>query len=215
MSIDLGNKQETSLQNILIRTSNRPRGFNACIKSIKDQSFKNYNIFVSVDNKETENYVKPYTTDGSLRYLRVKKTPRSKNNSAPWNLYLNRLLGVVKSGWVFILDDDDVLSNKYVLEEMAQHMDDENCLLLWRMSWPNGRIIPDDKFFGKPPKRKHIGMPCFAFHSKWKKHVAFDSMRAGDYRVVSSLYEKMPRKKWIDKIMVNVGNTGNVGKKEK
>lgn len=62
-----------NLINILIRTSNRPNGFARIIDNIRSQTYKNYRIIVSVDNDETEEYVRKYKDVEYIRLEHVKK----------------------------------------------------------------------------------------------------------------------------------------------
>lgn len=196
------------LINILVRTSNRPKYFRKCIQSIRTQSYHNYRIIVSVDNDLTEEYVKPYGLD----YIRVQKLYPTADQTAPYNLYINQLMKQVDRGWILILDDDDTLANSFVLDNIAQNASSSMSLLIWRMLWPTGRVIPDDTYWGKLPQRTFIGMPCFAFHKKWADQYQFDGMKAGDLRFFHQLYKAHINKIWIDEIMIKTGNTGLKGK---
>jgi glycosyltransferase involved in cell wall biosynthesis len=81
--------------NILTRTSNRPNFFKICFESVSKQTYKNINHIISVDNIETEEYVKKYTDnyivvkkfDGYIPYNPIYDVRRP----APYNLYLNEL----------------------------------------------------------------------------------------------------------------------------
>lgn len=196
------------LINILVRTSNRPNYFHKCIQSILTQSYHNYRIIVSVDDDITEEYVKPYKLD----YIRVKKLQSDADQSAPYNLYINQLMNQVDRGWILILDDDDYLAHSLALEIIAQHATSSMSLLIWKMIWPTGRIIPTDEYWRKLPPRTFIGMPCFAFHEKWADVYQFDAMKAGDLRFFHQLYKAHINKIWIDDILVNTGNIGLKGK---
>lgn len=195
------------LINILIRTSNRPNYFRKCIHSIRTQSYHNYRIIVSVDDDFTEAYVKPYKLD----YIRVKKCQVTAEDTAPYNLYLNKLMRQVDRGWILILDDDDHLAHSCALEIIAQHATSSMSLLIWQMTWPNGRVIPDDYHWGKLPQRTFIGMPCFAFHRKWVDVCRFDGKKAGDLRFFHQLFKIHINKIWIKEVLVKTGNIGLKG----
>lgn len=203
--------------NILLRTSCRPNYFNRCLQSICEQHYCNYRLIISMDDPQTEAYVIRHLhslvalSKNKPVLIRVKKTPRNQQRTAPWNLYLNEMLAEVTAGWVVILDDDDRFASPGALERIAEKITGPDQLLIWQMQWPNGRKIPGQEYFNRPPQRKHIGMPCFAFHSKYKHHVRFDGMRAGDYRAISKLYRIIPHKTWIPNVLIQTGNTGLVG----
>jgi len=197
------------LINILIRTSDRPNYFARCLNSVLQQTYKNYRVIVSADNNKTKAYVNIY----GLQCINVKSMPRTQEQTAPWNLYLNDLMDQVDDGWIIFLDDDDYLADENVLENIAKQLDNKYKLYVWQMQWPNGRKIPEDTYFHKPFERKHIGMPCFTFHSVIKDKIRFDAMRAGDFRVISELEKYTDKINWIRQVYVKIGNTGLVGKK--
>lgn len=201
---------KSPLINILIRTSNRPNYFKKCINSVRNQTYKNFNMIVSVDNDYTDLYVE----DEGFIPIIVDLKPKVEINICPWNLHLNKLIEQVKSGWILMLDDDDHLRHKNVLKNIAKNIEcfDQNTLHVWQMTWPNGRIIPENEYMGKLPfVRKHIGMPCFTFHSKFKNRIKFDAMRAADFRVVTLLAGLVSHINWINNVFINIGNTGLVG----
>lgn len=191
---------------ILIRTSNRPKSFRRCIKSILHQKYPHINLLVSADNAATKNYVE----DLNILPVEVRKNTSAK---APYNLYLNDLLSRVEQGWLLILDDDDTLAPdaiKTLIDNKA--FDDTSALVLTTMIWPDGRTIPEAEYLGKPPVRKHIGMPCFMVHTSNKHLLKFDGNKAADYRMAVKLYPRFSKKVLISKPIVHVGNTGNNGK---
>ena len=199
--------------NVLVRTSYRPNYFARCFQSIRQQEHqKNVNVIVSYDDSRATEYI-----PGSVTQIRVQKTQRTETNDAPWNLYLNNLMAMVKDGWVFILDDDDYLASHFIFSKIASNImqHDEKTLHVWRMAWPNGRIIPENEYMYKLPfVRKHIGMPCFCFHSSLiKKHgLRFDAKRGGDYRFITELSGILQKINWVNSVFVEIGNTGLVGK---
>nr|NQU90509.1 glycosyltransferase family 2 protein [Bacteroidota bacterium] len=197
------------LINILIRTSNRPNYFNRLIGTIKRQTYKNVKLHISADTVQTIYYV----NDAGYSAVCIDPYTKSSKLTFPWNLYLNDLLGQVKKGWILIIDDDDMLAHNRVLENLAVNLTDQNSMIVFKMRFPDGRIIPDDDNWGRIPfKRKQIAMPCFAFHSKWKNTVRFDGQRAGDFRFINGLLDYIGVE-WFDEVVVQLDNYGNVGKR--
>lgn|SRR5215212_8622978 len=194
--------------NILIRTSCRPKSFSRCLQSIKEQGFTDVFVIVSADNPETVEYVREHNIEPVI----IKKQPGA---NAPYNLYLNELVDQVQEGWILILDDDDTLK-PFALKELADSMflEDSENVILTRMEWPEGRIIPEDEYFGQYPVRKHIGMPCFMVHYLKKFLLRFDGEKAADYRAAKRIFQNVPAHnlKLLNKPIVLVGNTGNNGK---
>lgn len=196
------------LINILIRTSNRPNYFSRCLGSVLNQTYNNYRIFISADDEKTKQYV----SMSGFQPVMVKKMKRDEKNTAPWNLYLNDLIAQVDDGWIIILDDDDYLAHNKVLERISVHLTNICVMHVWQMQWPTGRKIPEDGYMKTPFVRKHIGMPCFTFHSYFSEFVKFDAMRAGDFRFICTVAAILDnRVHFIDEVIIKIGNTGLVG----
>jgi len=196
------------LINILIRTSNRPKYFYRCIESIKSQFYQNYRIIVSADDLKTQNYVRNYDVEHIL-VNKLKPTPQC---SFPYNLYLNCLCELVDDGFILILDDDDHLADDQCLVDISKKLTNPEALLICKMIWPNGRIIPSDDYWKKLPVRGQIGMPCFIFHHSLTGNLSFDGEKAADIRFFHKLFELIPNKIWFDRIIVKTGNTGLHGR---
>jgi len=190
------------LFNILIRTSNRPKFFERCLRSVEAQTLKDWRIIVSADNEETEKYVKKYPYE----YISVHPT----GVQCFWNLYCNDLLSCVHEGLVMYLDDDVTMVPE-ALETISQYADSVNKVVIWKYKFASDRIIPEELFWKKPPVRKHIDTGCFCHYSS--QRVQWDSFRAADFRVIRSLWYKRLKFVWIDKVLFMAGNNGDVGKK--
>jgi glycosyltransferase involved in cell wall biosynthesis len=197
------------LLNILIRTSNRPVYFNRLVENIRQQTYTNYRLLVSADSDETEAYVR----EAGITPVRVERLERKYKQTFPWNLYLNLLMDEVEDGWIMFMDDDDQYSDKTAFQLISAYLENENKILVWRMQFPDGRNVPSKEFWGiRPFTRRQIGMPCFAFHSKWKKYVRFDGNRAGDYRMANQLQQFL-EVEWLNFPLVKLDNFGNAGKR--
>ena len=197
------------LLNILIRTSNRPNYFSRLSENLILQSNQYFNCLVSVDTPESVQYV---LEEGLSYVIMPYKYKPSKNLTFPWNLYLNILMDHVTEGWILFMDDDDIYFSPDSLQIIAENLPDHNSMLVWQMCFPDGRLVPSHDYMGKLPfTRRQIGMPCFAFHSKWKNRVRFDGLRAGDYRITNQLQEFL-KVKWLEMTLVQLGNFGNAGR---
>lgn len=188
--------------NILTRTSGRPLYFKKCRESILSQTHKNIKHLISSDSKNNT-YLK------GIEYIDVKPIKiedvklKKGETFAPYNLYLNDLLQEVKDGWVLILDDDDAFVSEDSLSEIVSHINSEDDLLFWRVQFPN-QLIPSDKYWMKEPQECQISMIGFMFHSKWINNFKFDYLTKGDYRVIKTLWNLIPNKIWIDKILTKL-----------
>lgn len=202
--------QETNnkpLINVLIRTSGRPVYFNRLMESIKAQTYSNYRLIISADTDETAAYVKA----AGYEPVRVEKILRTEKLTCPWNMYLNLLMDEVQEGWIIFMDDDDQYADRSAFQLISAWLGNENRMLVWRMQFPDGRNVPADDYWRSTPfTRRQIGMPCFAFHSKWKKYVRFDGNKAGDFRFANELL-KFLTVFWLRATLIKLDNFGNKG----
>lgn len=213
---------EKPLINILTRTSNRPNGFGMCVNSIKNQTYDKINHIVSYDNDLDLNYINNYNvTKIKINREEIIKNDKSVNPNnpnfwfSPHNLYCNSLLDVVEDGFIMFLDDDDMLLHENVIEVIVNNIVDEDTILIWKMQYPNGSVLPDNNAFKtKSIRLGGIGSPCFLFHSKWKDFYRWDAYKCGDYRFLEKLYKKIPNNKWINTPFIKLNNSGGLGKKE-
>jgi len=204
--------------NILTRTSNRPNYFRECFNSVKTQTYKNINHIISVDNDETEEYVKQYT-DNYIRVnipIETNPTPVQGRRYAPYNLYLNELRKEVKEGWIMYLDDDDSFISNTSLEKIVNNIQNEDQLLIWKVMFPN-RIIPDQIYFErKEIKLNYFSMIGFMYNIKYDGNVSFDTYSGGDYFFVKQLEKIIPEQVWLDGIYTGLqrNNMGGFGNKD-
>ncbi len=198
--------------NILVRTSRRPNYFNTCYNSIVNQTFKNIKILVSYDNEETLEYLKKYDrikkinlTQASPDNYPEPEIPRgNKIAKFPFNFYLNQLMKQVNGGFVIFLDDDDVFTSLESLEIIANHISSDNDLLFWRVQFPDGKLIPEDEYFSRPPQFWHVSGIGFAFHSKYIPYAQWDGWKGGDYAVASKLYRVVPNKIYVNLVLTGL-----------
>jgi glycosyltransferase involved in cell wall biosynthesis len=194
------------LINILVRTSGRPNYFNNCVKSIYSQTYKNWNLIIGVDNKNTLSYSQP-ALGRDVRYdyskLVIPSAPDSDEYGVkfPYNLYLNDLQNEVKDGYVIYLDDDDKLEDEHSLLKLINVIKTNDDFVIWRVKFPN-RLVPSDKNFGGPPVMKDISGIGFSFHIKNKE--IWEPYKRGDYRVAKKLYDKIPNKIFLNEIITTL-----------
>lgn len=194
------------LINILIRTSGRPNYFESCMSSIYSQSYKNWNVIVSIDDKESIKYTQKHKClDIEVNYKNFK-IPIPPNNQDYgigfiYNLYLNDLQDKVKDGYVVYLDDDDCLSNTDSLKKLVNEIKTNDDIVFWRVGFPN-RLVPSDENFGKEPIIKDISGIGFCFHIKNKK--IWEPYKRGDYRIAKQLYNQIPNKIFINQVITKL-----------
>lgn len=199
--------------NILVRTHKRPNYFNVCIKSILEQTYKNINIFVSIDDKEND-----YTIKYPVYPVFVEKKKVGQiieNNSTygdpfPQNLYFNEMYKRVTSGLILILDDDDKFKKRESLQTIVNDYKKGNELLFWRVDI-NRKIYPCDENFGKTPVCRDIASCGFAFDSKYIGLASWEAFKRGDYRIAKNLYNNVSKIKFIDKVLTMAQDMNHEG----
>jgi glycosyltransferase involved in cell wall biosynthesis len=205
--------QKKPMINILIRTSGRPNYFKECIQSIYEQTFKNWNIIVGIDNKESESYVQPEKCKlvyyDFSKYILPKK-PNNNEYGVPfiYNLYINELYKYVKNGYCLILDDDNKLSGKDSLEIISNNIKTDDDLLFWKVKFHN-RNVPNNQNFGRPPVLLDIDSAGFLFPIS--KKVDWEPFKRGDYRTANTLYNKVKNKIYIDSVLTQTQRKNEAG----
>lgn len=185
------------LINILIRTSNRPTAFRFCIDSVKEQTYKNWKVLVGIDRAEDVGYVQ---AAGISDYIFVYA---DKNKPFFYNLYINQLKENLSEGFFFCLDDDDKLDSPEALENIAQHLTNENEAVICQFRRKD-RPKPIDNLMdhGMIVKGK-IGLPCLFLHHS-QKNVADlkGGVSWGDYDYIKEVSEKLDTK-FVKQVVVN------------
>ena len=193
--------------NILTRTSNRPKYFRDCIKSLESQTYKDWRLIISADDDFTQNYVNEY--DYGHLYINIK----GEKGAYPFNRYFNIMQNYIKEGWIIYYDDDVIFKKPESLEIIADHCKDEDTLVFWKYEFRDGRILPDAGYWKKYPQRKHIDSGCFAHHCKYRTQ--WNDARASDSMVVQQLYKQIPNKIWINDILIFAQTVGGGLRKDK
>lgn len=205
--------------NILTRTSKRPNYFKNCFESVKNQTYQNINHIISVDNDETEEYVKLYT-DNYIRVvpttIEIPELDETKiRRPAKYNLYLNDLKSQVKEGYIMILDDDNKLINNNVILQLV-HLLNENDnvdVLFWKFKLSNNRIIPrQDLFDRKKIIINEFDMNSFMFNINFN-NLMFDYWSGGDFYFGNQLIKIINKSIWINNILTTTQRTSGKGGK--
>ncbi len=192
--------------NVLMRTNNRPAGFQAQLKLLeKDPPDR---IIISVHNMETLSYVEEYKKKSQLNIsiVDVEKTMKSSQSHFKYNLYINDLIDNVDQGFIWCIDDDDLISSD-AISYIKKNCIDQTKLYIVKMNLMN-KILP--RHWKKRPVLGDIGTPNFiVFHELAKKAKWHDQNHAdGEY--LQNLYDKTSTE-FLDKILYTV-KKANFGK---
>jgi len=197
--------------NVLIRTSNREVSFKRCLSSVIEQTFKNIEVFVSVDNDIAEKYVYEISKELNVN-INVVNVKKPSDEPGFYNDYLNHLLDAVRSGWIIILDDDDYLLSTESIGDLHKNLTSKNVIYLYKVRHDTGILVPSKIHFGLPYViRGKISMSGFCIHSSNKSKVKFKIQYGGDFQFVTEMLKFIPPK-WLDIAIIGVGNRGLRGK---
>ena len=199
--------------NILIRTHDRFHLLQECIKSIEKQTYKDWNIIISVDNKHTAKKVEKlsyeFVRTDQIKYKGLKKgwvreadnIKKKRRRKVYWNLYFNTLQEMAKPGYILYLDEDMILKSPESLQLIVDNSEEDKLLIFRYQATPDDEngSRPILKNWNKKPRRGTISTGCFSHHSK---HIGrWIPQKAGDYYAVVNLYGRL-KTKWLYKIIV-------------
>lgn len=161
------------LINILIRTSNRPSSFKRCLDSITSQDYPNIRIIIGYDN------------ENALRYIPkgLETVFVSANRDLPffYDEYLNQMMQLVDDGYLWAVDDDEVVNPNVISQFPLQG----NGFILQLQRQNN--IVPKDLNF----KPGTVGMPCMILHHSLKNISHISGSGQGDFYWISKVLKQV------------------------
>jgi hypothetical protein len=204
-------KEEPEI-NILVRTSGRKRYFEECIKSIQEQNYDNYNIWLSIDNGDK--YPIPYPAYQVYINSEEIKILKERNHDDGvvfhYNHYINILQNHVNNGLIMYLDDDDKLMDNNTFNKIASEYKKGNELIFWKAK-VGARTLPPDELWKQEPKLFNISGIGYAFDSKYKEFAWWRPFKRADYHCAKSLYNNIQNKGWIKEILASTQNGSHAG----
>lgn len=219
---------------IIVRTHDRPKYFERCVKSIARQKYPNKQVHVIADSQGSFEYAQEWVDKGFADdviavnpnhnpksfgdFMLLKRLGLCRNNSDlrkhRYDLYLNERISKIEDGWIFIVDDDKELAGPDVLDHVAVLLTSNDVVVIGQHAM-TVRTVPDGEYWEKLPfTRAQVDMSCFIFNAKHKKLAKFDGHGAGDWRVAMRLTEKL-EVKWLKEVITIADNSGNCGRPEK
>lgn len=188
---------------ILTRTANRPNFYARCMASINEQttSMDTYRIVSRDNTHDTYMY-----NDPSPNIVIEMNQEAGRGH----NLYFNTMRLYVQSDfpWIIHLDDDDRFTRPDALQIIADHIQHNNQLILWRVR-AHDRIIPEH--LGHRPMFGDITGIGFAVHAKhW---INWQAVPGGDFLVIDQYYRTL-EPVWIDEILTEFQSLPGGGRRE-
>lgn len=196
--------------NILIRT-HRVNEFRQCIESVKDQLYKNIHLICAVDRPANLQPVTDILNQSKLSHEVIQV----ENSFQPyhWNFYCNALKEQVKDGWFFYLDDDDILVDRFCLQQISRHLRKSHgtmCQFL-RGGKPKPAFSQPFKMRSDHIVKGRVGGSCIFLHHSHKNIANWDGYRAADYRFMAEIIQKLPLH-FVPVVVVKALNNGRHGK---
>jgi len=117
----------------------------------------------------------------------------------------------VRGEYVLILDDDDRLTYDYFIRDLkaiVKRYDPD--VVISKMLWKEGRILPPDAYWEKPPKGGRIGTNNFVVRRDvWLEYIsAFGVPRGGDISFIKKLWDKGYKFFWWDEVTSSIQRIG-------
>lgn len=185
------------LINILIRIS-RPELFERCIESVKAQTYTNYRVIATVDNNDARDQVDDTNID------MVIDVNYHKNIPFFYNEYINDMMAFVSTGWVLVLDDDDILATPEALASIAPYLTNPDQPIICQML-RKGMPKPADIYMDKQwIMAGHIGMPCMIMPVKHKDVYKFEAREDADFKWIVEV-SKAAKPRFVKMVVVDVG----------
>ena len=134
---------------ILMRCTHRPEQFKMASGSVLHQSYKRWRLVLSYDDDRCLEYLQPLASNPKVRIVRSIEVDRTQR--CFYNLYMNPLIQSVSSGWIIVLDDDDMLTSSGSLLDVARHLSSPDVLVTWshrrgkelvKGTWRDGLVVP-------------------------------------------------------------------------
>lgn len=188
--------------NVLVRTSSRPNYFKNAIESILNQSYKNINIIVSIDNENdyTIKYpVYPVFVDRNIQ-INENVGGQAYGRKLVYNLYFNEMYNRCNEGLVLFLDDDDKYNDVLAIEKVVNEYRKRNELIFWKVKIGN-KVIPEPEYWMKEPTVFQINGTGMAFHTKYIPYAQWEPFKRGDFRVAANIYPIVENRAYIDEVL--------------
>lgn len=132
------------------------------------------------------------------------------------NQQFERVKDLVEGKYVFLLDDDDFITNPNMVRDLKECPDSD--IIYFRMTILNGaynNTYPTFNVWEKHPIMAQIGGSCFVVERElWKRNIhRFGVPRCGDFYFIDKTHRDAKKIFWLDKKMSETGRVSR-GKPE-
>lgn len=190
--------------NILIRLHTNIDKFYTTLETINNQTYKNFNIIVSVDNYTVYQhmlknnlqcrfiYIDPVGLYPGQRNNQEDRRAKTRNKKIFGNLfipniYFNILHQYIQFGYIFYLDVGDTILDSDMFMNLKQYMDNKS-IIVWKIISKSKRrdVIPHA--WDGSPIVCDIDSSSFMFPSDYIEN--WTGYRKGDFRVAQKICTK-------------------------
>jgi len=193
--------------NVLMRTNKRPNAFKKQLDLL--EAAPPDKLLISVHNAETRRYVEHYQKTSSINIIivNVERTMNSSLSHFKYNLYINDLIAAANQGFIWCIDDDDLITSD-AIEYIKKNCTDETKLYIVKMNLM-GKILPTQ--WNQRPVLADIGTPNFIVHHKIARTEKWHDQNHADGEYIQNLYDKTSAV-FLDKVLYNVekANFGSI-----
>ncbi len=141
--------------------------------------------------------------------------PNPAGSGVAWaNRQLASLPVTAVGDYIYVLDDDDYLTDPMLFAALASIREQHNPdLIFFKFRWPHGHFLPGPtaEHWKAKPEMGHIGMPCFMVkRAVYLKHcAAFAVERYADYEFLKVVQNQGYSEFWYDRIVGQVGRVSH------
>ncbi len=163
------------------------------MQSLKEQTYQNYTLIVSCENREEFLEIEEYLKLGiNSKAIYVFERPKI---DCFFNLYLNNLKSAMaENSWGLILDSDNYLFVPNSLQRLSEVLTDPNEIHIIQFV-RRGKNKPSDAQIGtKVLKSGHCDSASICFHVKQSQKANFDSSENADYKFILQMTNTLPSK---------------------
>ena len=164
-----------------------------CLGSIKQQSFKDYELIVVCDA----------CTDDTVKAVIGAADSVISTDYGMDGLARNAGIDVAKGEWILFIDDDDWFLHKYVFQILHEEavMTDAD-MIVFNFIWKNHRPDGGDQYYRNGGGRTNIAV----WSKCWRRSFIGDTRFPGipftsDKPFMDAIIEKQPRAVWLDQPM--------------
>ena len=163
---------------------------------------------MSVHNESSYRYVRQLVSEADIVLVETTSSSPFK-----YNLYMNDLIARVQTGFVWCVDDDDVIADN-AIAILRRVVSDTDTFYMFRVQY-FGSLLPlhwqdaASLITASEPTVPTISTCNFVVHHTWAKQVKWDDMNGADLRFAQGLMKLIPNISWTDEVIYHVETTGN------